>query len=152
MAAYTIINSTGSALASGGVTTAAHTIETGVVLTDPNLAIVAALNGVAVMQDAPTAAEKLAVGNELIGGGAGDAPGVSYIVSNGSGAELTNIDGSTDIAAGAIGTVTLTPAQLAAAQGVDGVILVKASSDNEERRLATKFLRLGKNPGTSISE
>jgi hypothetical protein len=150
MAAYTIINSTGSALGSGGVTTAAHTIETGVTLTDSNLAIVAALNGVAVMQDAPTAAEKAAVGNELLGGGAGVAPGVSYIVANGSASALTDIDGSTDIPVGEVATVTLTPLQLVAAQANEGVTMVKASLDNEERRKAAKILRLGRDPGTAI--
>jgi len=150
MAAYTVINSTASALTDGVADTAAHTIETGITMTDAQLAAVAILNGVAVMQDAPTAAEKAAVGNELLGGGAGSAPGVSYIVANGSAAELTDIDGSTDIAVGAVATVTLTPLQLVAAQAVEGVAMVLASADSEERRKATKILRLGRDPGTAI--
>ena len=77
-----------------------------------------------------------------------------YLVVNGTGAELTNINvGGDDVPAysigvGGLGTVsTLTDPELAALLVNDGVIVMSDGSTNEQRRLASKVLRLGKNPG-----
>lgn len=150
MAAYTILNSTGSALASGGVTTAAYTIETGVTLSDANLAIVAALNGVAVMQDAASAAEKLAVGNLLVAYDEGNAPvdmtaAVSYRVANGTAATV----GTTE--AYELDLDTLTPAELVVVLANDAVAVVSGASTDAEKATASKVLECGKIPGFATS-
>jgi hypothetical protein len=68
MAQELIINSTGSALAVGGETTAAWTVAESVNNpTDANLRTLADANGVAVMQTGPSAAEKAQVAT-LLGG------------------------------------------------------------------------------------
>jgi len=150
MADYTIINSTASALASGGVTTAAYTVETGITLTDGNLAIVAALNGVAVMQDAASAAEKLAVGNLLVGYVEGEAPvdtsaSVTYRVANatsGTVGTTAAYKGSTD---------ALTPAELVVLLANDAVGVTSNATTDAEKALVARVLELGKIPGHTIT-
>jgi len=142
MAAYTIINATASALDSGGATTAAYTIETGITLSDANLAVVAALDGVAVMQDAPTTAEKNSVGN-LIVGGSGAAPGSSYRVFNGGGA-LTDINAAGDDVAAysTSATVALTAVELKAVL-LAGVAASLATSTDEQKRKLSRIISNG---------
>lgn len=153
MAAYTILNGTDTALASGGVTTAAYTIETGVTLLDADLAIVAALNGVAVMQDAATAAEKLAVGNLIVAYNAGFAPVdmtavASYRVANGTDA----MQGDSAADAYKLGDAEdLTPAQLVVVLETAGLAVVAGASTDADKATASKVLECGKIPGHSIS-
>jgi len=69
MANYTIINGTDAELTNvngGGTDVAARATLTGVTLTDAELAAVCVQNGVGVMQDAATAAEKGSVVSALL--------------------------------------------------------------------------------------
>ena len=140
MVNYTIINSTAAELTdvnAGGTDIPAHTIQTGVALSSAELATVTALNGVAVMQDAPTAAEKKAVADEILAGGAGSAPATSVKIGNGS--------ASTVEAAAAYSSAedSLTASEIIAALGTAGVLLASGASSDEQNRKAAKALTHG---------
>lgn len=83
----------------------------------------------------------------------------SVLIVNGTGAELEDVNAAgADVpaygyGAGGIGTAaTLTAAELDTLMAVEGVIIMSATSTQEERRLASKVLRLGKNPGTAVDD
>lgn len=140
MADYTIINATASALADGVADTAAYTIDTGITLSAAELAVVVALDGVAVMQDAASAAEIAAVADLLIGG-TGAEPGVSFKVANGSSGTVGGV------AAYKLGEVTLTASELATALATAGVAVVAADTTDAGKATAGRVLELGKIPG-----
>ena len=80
----------------------------------------------------------------------------TYIVVNGKSTALTDINiGGTDVPAGtSLRGVVLTGAEvetLMAAQAAEPVALMAGSASDEEIRLASKILRLGKNPGTATT-
>lgn len=81
-----------------------------------------------------------------------------YLVVNGTGSALSNINvGGDDVPAygygvGGDGSLsTLTDTELGALLANDGVIVMSDGSTQEQRRLASKVLRLGKNPGAATS-
>lgn len=84
-----------------------------------------------------------------------------YLVINGTDAALSNINaGGSDVAAygygvdadGVDGAVaTLTDTELGTLLANDGVAVVGVSTTQEQRRLISKILRLGKNPGSAAA-
>jgi hypothetical protein len=77
---------------------------------------------------------------------------VVHIV-NPTGSEVSNVNaGGVDIPAYSLVTdVTLTDAEAGTLIDAQKVLLIKATCSQEERRLASKILRLGKNPGSATS-
>lgn len=148
MVDYVIINGTAAELTNvnaGGTDVAAYTISGNVTLTDAELAIVASLDGVAVMQASASAAEKAAVGN-LIVNGSGAAPTTDYYVANGTGAELTNVNaGGDDIPENGAGFgVALTPSELKTLAALDGVAVAKSGATYKQRRGLARALKYRK--------
>ena len=81
-----------------------------------------------------------------------------YIVANGTGSALTNINaGGDDVPAygygvGGLGVAsTLSDGELGTLLGNPGVLAIISTSSQEQRRLASKVLRLGKNPGANTA-
>lgn len=77
-----------------------------------------------------------------------------YLIINGTGSVLTNVNvGGDDVAAYGFGddgvgsVTTLTSTELAALLALDGVAVLSDSCTQEQRRMLSKVLRLGKNPG-----
>lgn len=72
---------------------------------------------------------------------------------NATAAEISNVNaGGTDLPAYSVSTVTLTDAELTTLQTANaGVVTMKSTATTEERRLASKILRLGKLPSTATS-
>lgn len=82
----------------------------------------------------------------------------SVLIANGTAAALSNVNaGGADIPAYGYGVdglgtaATLSAAELDTLLGTAGVIVIAGASTQEQRRLAAKVLRLGKNPGAATS-
>lgn len=75
-------------------------------------------------------------------------------VVNPTGTEFTNINaGGVDVPAySAVTSVTLTDAEFGTLMDASKALLIKETCTTEERRLASKILRLGKNPGTATAD
>ncbi len=81
----------------------------------------------------------------------------SVIIVNPTSAEFTNVNAAgADVPAYSMGTngvgtaATLTAAELDTLLGTTGAVVIAAATAQEARRLASKILRLGRNPGSSI--
>lgn len=77
----------------------------------------------------------------------------AFRVVNPTGAELTNINGGGDDvpAYSMLESSTLTDIEQAAVLNVGALLLRVTGTSAEQRRLASKILRLGKNPGTATT-
>lgn len=156
MVAYTIINGTAAELTNvnvGGTDVAAYTISNAVTLTDAELATVAALNGVAVMQTLASGAEQYSVANVMItGGGSNPAAAYNYDAANGTGSAVT----AESVTVDAQDVVLNEPMSATEVFGllVDGVVVRITSTDdvyNEPNKVALRLLMKGGREGGSAT-
>jgi hypothetical protein len=135
--AYDIINGTASALAVGGVTTAAYTIEIGTTLTDANLVILASTDGVSIMKTTSIASERLRVGNLLVTnetGVAGVIPAVAVVGVNSTAAEMTDYNAAgSDLAAYTIAAAVMSPSELITFIALNGAAVLQTAASGAEK-------------------
>lgn len=137
MADFIIINSTASELTDvnvGGDDVAAYTISAPITLTGAELLVVAALDGVAVMQTGASAAEKAAVA-QLLSGGAAVGGTAVY---------------TADPATGLFAATTLDATGLVAAIVAEKAVMAQGATQ-KERDLAAGILSGGTQSGKRTS-